>query len=154
MTYNYYSRFERTLLKSTTLSNNMGLQRNGSASALQAEGCRFESDQVHHNTKVAQLESSGVLPKDIGFNSYLLYFKGKAKIPTNKCAAYQPKIIYKNQLIEKQYSQWMWCSEGIAKQRVEPKEALSPLILFFESINQVSNLRVRMGLINLFGGRL
>jgi len=25
-----------------------------------------------------------------------LYFKGKAKIPINKCAAYQPKIIYKN----------------------------------------------------------
>lgn len=96
MTYNYYSKFERNPLLDTISQTNMGVWRNGSASALQAEGCGFKSHYFHHNTKVAQLESSGVLPKDIGINSYLLYSKGKAKIPINKCAAYQPKIIYKN----------------------------------------------------------
>ena len=37
---------------------------------------------------------------------------------------------------------------------MELKVAQSPLILSFESTNQASSLRVRMGVINLFGGCL
>ena len=65
----------------------MGLWRNGSASALQAEGCRFDPDQFHQFITV-HLGVTGVSRCNIS--------KGKAKIPINKCAAYQPKIIYKN----------------------------------------------------------
>lgn len=69
MTYNYYSKFERSSLKSTTLKN---IYQSGAAVA----------QRVH-------------IPKVVGSNP-TSGTKGKAKIPINKCAAYQPKIIYKN----------------------------------------------------------
>ena len=56
----------------------------------------FDSHVLHHNIKVAQLESSGVLPKDIGINSYLLYCKGKAKIPTQQMCGSSTLRRYKN----------------------------------------------------------
>lgn len=56
----------------------------GRASALQAEGCRFESYRVHQNSTVIQLvRMFGSYPKCRGFKSHL-YYQRKA----NTCRAY------------------------------------------------------------------